>query len=170
MKPETIAIVGWIFAALQFIFNIAIGVIAWQWKRAESRRDEDRKTLQQGQADLSREMAHQAEMRQHVCQARHQDLDARCASRLQMDHEREISSTVKFAEALRQITEKHATREELQDALGEIRGEFRRVFTRLDAMGNDQASRLSALEERTGGLGGQIEALTRKLEGAPHGD
>lgn len=156
MTAETIAIIGLVFAGAQMIFNVLVGVIAWQWKRAEARRDEDIRDLKKWQEDQTRS-----------CERRHEKIDARCADHGQRETEMQVKLAVMIQKGLADSLERFTTRADFAQFQQDQQRELLTTRTGFAQFQQDQRSELRRIFARMDGLGRQLAALAALSGGRP---
>jgi hypothetical protein len=129
---STTIVISIVLAAGQMIWNVLIGIVSWQYKRDQSKRDAEI-------ADIRRNAA---EMRAA--------LDTRCERRLAEQHEREIAVAVQVERTIQAGLREFATKEEFAANEDRRRSDTARLFASLDAVNRELASLRATLDERTG--------------------
>lgn len=132
--------IAWISIAVNTVINVSVGVIAWQLKRGVELRDRELRDVRQALTD-----------REKHCARVHGALDERLDKRAEREHEREMAFAAELHRAIREMTERFATRDDFVRQGDKSSNEFRRLYARVDEMGQELKRVTAILEERTGG-------------------
>ena len=151
MSQEAVFLIGLVFAVVQMICNILMGISAYQWKRTEARRDQDLADLKAGQEAAQRDRSEERSSLAAQCEARHAALDGKHERESAADLERYVNVRVGIERSFREALEKFATKVDVADMRDEIREDLHKLFAGQDQMNQ----RLAALE------GGQTQLNDR---------